>query len=129
MMEQPTDRNLYEYAVLRYVPHVERQEFVNIGLLMLCKRRRWLCGRVELDAGRLAAFDREVDLEVLRRQTAMFERTDLPAPTLPAEEKYRWLTAVKSASLQVSPSHPGLLRGDVNPEQEFERLFSLLVKT
>lgn len=127
-MEEPTDRNLYEYAIVRYVPRVDRQEFVNIGLLMLCKRRRWLYGRVELDPGRLTAFDRRVDLESLRRQTAMFERNDLPEAHLAAEEKYRWLTAVKSAVLQVSPSHPGLMPRGTEPTEEFERLFKQLVR-
>ena len=131
------DDFLYEYATVRYVPRVDRQEFINIGLIMLCKRRRWLKGRIHLEAERLQAFDPQVDVDGLRRQTALFERTDLPSAELPCEEKYRWLAAEKSAVLQVSPSHPGLLpvaTEDISAqeslallEEEFNRLFAQLV--
>lgn len=134
-MANPDDF-LYEYAVVRYVPRVDRQEFINIGLIMLCKRRRWMHGRIELDIPRLKAFDPRVDVEMLSRQTRMFERTDLPHADLPCEERYRWLAAEKSAVLQVSPSHPGMLATEGEPsreeaiamlEDEFRRLFNELI--
>lgn len=126
-MEIPDDR-LYEYAVLRYVPRVDRGEFINIGLVMMCKRRRWLRGAVRLDAGRLRAFDPRVSLDTLGRQAALFERSDVPSPSMPVEERYRWLTAVKSAVIQVSPSHPGIAPPGAEMETEFERLFADLVE-
>lgn len=135
-MANPDDF-LYEYAIVRYVPRVDRQEFINIGLIMLCKRRRWLKGRLGIDPRRLAAFDPNLNLETVKRHAAIFERTDLPAADLPCEEKYRWLAAEKSAQLQVSPSHPGIIateREDISVpeatamlEKEFERLFNELV--
>lgn len=121
------DERLYEYAVVRYVPRVDREEFVNIGLIMMCKRRRWLRGEVMLDSARLRAFDPQVNLDCLEKQASLFTRADVPSGDIPVEERYRWLAAVKSAVLQVSPSHPGLLASEIDLETEFERLFKDLV--
>ena len=92
-MANPDDF-LYEYAVVRYVPRVDREEFVNIGLLMMCKRRRWLKGEVWLDEGRLRAFDPGINIDTLRTQASLFMRDDVPSRGLPVEERFRWLTAV-----------------------------------
>lgn len=130
------DEWLYEYALVRYVPCPERGEFLNIGLVMMCKRRKWLRGMVMLDEERILAFCPKAELNQLRLQSSLFERKDVPLPDLPVEEKYRWLTAVKSASLQISPSHPAILNIDAFPSNlswenllnlEFDRLFTLLV--
>lgn len=138
------DEKLYEYALIRYVPRVDREEFVNIGLIMMCKRRRWLRGGIFLDEARLHAFDPQVNIESLKIQASLFMRDDVPSRDIPVEERYRWLSAVKSAVLQVSPSHPGLLVEKENPldqqtpdgtsegteerlNYEFERLFKELV--
>lgn len=126
------DEFLYEYAVVRYVPRVDREEFINIGLLMLCKRRRWLKGEIRLNKERILAFDPLTDLNVLSRQSSVFIRQDVPSPDVPVEEKYRWLSAVKSSILQVSPSHPGFVaEGEGNADErlnaEFNRLFKTLV--
>lgn len=125
-MAAPDDR-LYEYAMIRFVPRIDREEFVNIGLIMMNKRRKWMKGLVILDDDRLLALYPDVDLECLRHQSALFEKKDVPSSDLPVEEKYRWLTAVKSACLQVSPSHPGILSSDSSMEDEFSRLFTSLV--
>lgn len=134
-MEVP-DGYLYEYAVIRYVPRVDREEFVNIGLIMMCKRRKWLKGKVELNRERLEAFDPQIDFRILEDQTSMFMNLNVPFPEIPTEEKYRWMSAVKSAVLQVSPSHPGIIpecNGDgkedavLRLEREFCRLFKELV--
>lgn len=121
------DERLYEYAVVRYVPRVDREEFVNIGLIMMCKRRRWLKGEIKLDKVRLCAFDPQVNLSSLEKQASLFTRIDVPSGEIPVEERYRWLAAVKSAVLQVSPSHPGILTSENDLEVEFERLFRDLV--
>lgn len=127
IMDEPL---VYEYAVIRYVPDVEREEFVNVGLLMMCKRRRWVKARVRLVAERLATFPAAHTTEEIELQLATFTRTAEGAPEagpvgqLPAEERFRWLTAVKSACLQTSRPHPGLTN---DLEATFERLFSTLV--
>lgn len=133
-MANPDDF-LYEYAVVRYVPRVDRQEFINIGLLMMCKRRKWMKGEIYLDAQRIMAFDPGSSLSFIEVQASLFTRCDVPSKDIPVEERYRWLTAVKSAILQVSPSHPGIIvsprNPDMTPEEilydEFRRLFGLLV--
>lgn len=127
-----SDEFLYEYATVRYVPRVDREEFINIGLLMMCKRRKWLRGEVVLNKERILALDPKTNLDFLHKQSLLFMRDDVPQATLPVEERYRWLTAVKSAILQVSPSHPGFLaKADGNPDDcldnEFQRLFDALV--
>lgn len=128
------DEMLYEYSVIRYVPRIDREEFMNIGLLMLCKRKKWICGRIELNEKRILALDPKFNPEELKRQSRLFELKGLPFPDLPVEEQYRWLTATKSAVLQVSPSHPGLLTKGKEKEvtehllqNEFDRLFKELV--
>ena len=129
------DDFLYEYAVIRFVPRVERGEFINIGLLMLCKRQQWMKGEIEIDEKRVLSLDPHANIESLLNQAIIFETKDVPFKSLPAEEKYRWLTATKSAVLQVSPSHPGLIETSVSEkketveilEKEFNRLFRELV--
>lgn len=127
------DKILYEYAVVRYVPRVDREEFINIGLIMMSKRNRWMKGMVILDEKRISSFYPPADLRCLKAQSMLFEMSDVPDPVLPVEEKYRWLTAVKSSCLQVSPSHPGLLSAESldnvkeGLEKEFTRLFEDLV--
>ena len=135
------DNILYEYAVIRFVPRVDREEFINIGLVMMSKRNKWLKAMVSLDEDRIKALYPNADIECLRNQSRLFELDDVPQKDLPVEEKYRWLTAVKSACLQVSPSHPAILEledYDVSEtphrpssipqlEETFYRLFSSLV--
>lgn len=135
------DQWLYEYAVIRYVPRIDREEFLNIGLIMMCKRRKWMKGEILLDESKIKNLSPAADIASLSRQASMFERKDLPFPELPIEEKYRWLTAAKSAILQTSASHPGvIIEGNEFDKsetaeyaesllnREFDRLFSLLVK-
>lgn len=131
---RPADDLLYEYAVIRYVPRIDREEFMNIGLIMLCKRRKWLYSRISLDRGRLHALDPGIKFDALLRQSQMFERPGLPFPDLPPEEQYRWLTAAKSAVLQTSPSHPGIITAKEEEtidndllRKEFDRLFAEIV--
>lgn len=135
MQSKPTtdstsERKLYEYAVIRYVPRVEREEFVNIGLLMMCKRRRWIRARVEIDDMRVLALFGEADLETLRRQVQSFVeiakgKSVSPISELETHERFRWLTAVRSASIATSRPHPGLC---TDLDREFDRLFSELVE-
>ena len=128
------DDYLYEYAIVHYVPRVERREFINVGLVMMCKRRRWLRSAIHIDPQRVMAFDPATDLGMLRDTLSLVTSQGVPAPDLPVEERYRWLTAKKSAIMQVSPSHPGIIRNpdperspQENLQAEFERLMRDLV--
>lgn len=142
------DKIIYEYCTLRYVPDIERGEFVNVGLMMMCKRHRWLRTALHIDERRILALCPAADLDRLRVQLSVFARQDVPQAALPVEEKYRWMAAVKSAIIQTSPSHPGIIVPDcavcandpaavggesecLNPKErldcKFEQLFRRLV--
>lgn len=131
-----TQKLIYEYCLLRYVPDVEREEYVNVGLMMMCKKRRWMKVGLHIDEDRIKALSGKADIDRLKTQLALFERNDAPEAALPVEERYRWLAAVKSAIIQTSPSHPGILRhaSEISPEvltdllsTQFHSLFSRLV--
>lgn len=122
------DENLlYEYAVIRYVPAVEREEFVNIGVIMMCKRQRWLRVRFHLPAERIAAFRSELPIEALSTQLQQFSmiaegnRDAGSMAELPVEERFRWLSAVRSACIQTSRPHPGL---SADLDATFDAIFS-----
>lgn len=125
------EQNKYEYAVLRYVPRVEREEFINVGLAMMCKRRRWIKVCILLPEEKLKAMCPETDHESLARQLQAFvdiaegRRGAGPVAQYPVEERFRWISAVKSSVIQTSRPHPGLCD---DLDATFARLFSELVE-
>lgn len=127
---------IYEYSLLRYVPDIERGEYINIGLMMMCKRQRWLKVRTYLDRERILPFDPDCDFNRIRRQLEVFESCRAPGSDLPVEERYRWMASTKSAIIQTSPSHPGIIvRTGIDKESPvaaldslFDCLFNRLVK-
>lgn len=127
-MPTPCARHLFEYAVVRVRPRIEREEFVNVGLVMMCKRRRWVMARIMLKPERLQALWPDIDLDEVADQLRSFEsiaRGDRsPIGQLEAHERFRWLSAVRSASITTSRPHPGFTD---NLEATFERLFAELV--
>lgn len=127
-MPTPCARHLFEYAVVRVRPRIEREEFVNVGLVMMCKRRRWVMARIMLKPERLQALWPDIDLDEVAGQLRSFEsiaRGDRsPIGQLEAHERFRWLSAVRSACITTSRPHPGFTD---NLEATFERLFAELV--
>ena len=125
------EMNLYEYAVIRYLPRVEREEFVNVGLIMMCKRRKWVKVRVMVPEGKLAVYDCAHSKEEIERgletfvKVGMGDRSGGPMAERAAEERCRWLPAVTSACLETSRPHPGKCE---DLEGTFERLFAALVE-
>lgn len=124
------EKQFYKYAVIRYVPKVEREEFVNIGLVMFSKRNRFLKARYTLDEPKLRLFPSELDLESLRCQLASFEKICSGKKeggyisTLEQAEQFGWLTATRSASIQISPIRMGFTD---DPAKTFEQLYRELV--
>ncbi|MFJ1708148.1 DUF3037 domain-containing protein [Kitasatospora sp. NPDC088346] len=124
------ERHDYEYAVLRAVPRVERGEFVNIGVLLHCRRTDFLGARTHLDQGRLLALDPVADVAGVRRALHGIEAVCAGGPAAgPAAadgpgRRFRWLTAPRSAVVQPGPVHTGLT---ADPEGELRHLFELLV--
>lgn len=124
------EKHLYEYAVIRVVPRVEREEFFNVGVILFCKKAKYIRMRWLLDEDKLALFPSELDITDLRNTLYAFEEIcngtknggcigvfDVP-------ERFRWLTAVRSACVQTSRPHSGL---SINLDKTFDRLFAELV--
>lgn len=123
--------HLYEYAVIRFVPDVEREEFLNVGLIMMCKRRRWVKAEIRLPKELVTVFAPDWDVDALERQLSMFngiaagDSSFGPIASLEPEERFRWLTAVKSACIQTSRPHPGLTD---DLDATFDRLVAAMVR-
>lgn len=126
MTTRPTE--VFEYALVRVVPRVERGEAINAGVLVYSKPFRFLGCKIELDEARLLALDQGVDLAAVRASLAAFERacTEGPLAGRPLGERFRWLTAPRSAVVQPGPVHGGITD---DPAAELDRLFATLVRT
>ncbi|MEU7988093.1 DUF3037 domain-containing protein [Streptosporangium canum] len=123
-------RDVYEYAVIRVVPRVERGELINAGVVLYCQPRDYLCARVELDEARLHALDAHADVDGVRHALGAYERsctTDAgPLGGEPLGSRFRWLTAPRSTIVQTGPVHAGLT---ADPGAELERLLACLVRS
>src|SRR5690242_13429355 len=103
----------YDYAVIRVVPRVERQEFLNAGVLLWCQDQDVLQARIELDETRLRALDATVDLDTVRRHLASISIICAggseagPIGKLPKRERFDWLVAPRSTVIQTSAVHSG----------------------
>jgi hypothetical protein len=123
-------KHLYEYAVVRIVPVVEREEFVNTGVILFCKKDKFLRMIYHLREDKVLALMPDADLEEIRKNLEAFcriaagEKDGGPIANLDEAERFRWLTAVRSASIQTSRPHPGVC--DVL-EETFEALFKEMV--
>ena len=107
-----TPRHLYEYAVVQLTPRVERGEVINVGLVMMCKRARKVWARIQFPRQLVSLLDPEAELDAIEAQLRSFEliAAGCPGPigTLEAHERFRWLTAVRSACITTTRPHPGL---------------------
>ncbi|MEO6104489.1 MAG: DUF3037 domain-containing protein [Pseudoxanthomonas sp.] len=105
--------NNYDYAVIRVVPRVEREEFVNVGVILSCESSRYLEARIELEESRVLALAPDLDLESLRRHLQTLPAichggADAgPIGLLPQRARFHWLTAKRSSIIQTSPVHTG----------------------
>jgi hypothetical protein len=120
----------YDYAVIRVVPRVEREEFVNVGVIVSCPAMGFLAARIEVDEARLKALDPQVDLEAIRAHLATIPAICVggegagPIGKLTPKERFRWLVAPRSTEIQTSPAHTGYLD---DPEKALERLVKAMV--
>jgi hypothetical protein len=124
------DCHAYDYAVIRVVPQVDREEFINVGVVLSCPDRRFLDTRIHIDPARLAAFAPALDEESVRSHLASFEAVCRggadagPIGALPARQRFHWLVAPRSTVIQTSPTHTGLCR---DPEVAIARLLQRYV--
>jgi hypothetical protein len=103
----------YDYAIVRVVPRVEREEFINAGVILSCQAQDFLGARIELDERRLLALDASVDLEAVRTHLASIPLVCAGGPDagpigkLSPRERFHWLVAPRSTIIQTSPVHSG----------------------
>ena len=123
-------KHLFEYAVIRVLPKVEREEFINVGIILFSKRAKYIGMKYKLDAHRLSLFSTELDIDLLDETLKSFEIICLGdkeggiIAQLDVPERFRWLTAVRSSCIQTSRPHPGF---SDNLNKEVEKLFEELV--
>ncbi|AYL94154.1 DUF3037 domain-containing protein [Mucilaginibacter celer] len=121
---------VFEYAVIRVVPRVEREEFINIGVILFCAKQKFLKVLFSLDNKRLAGFCGDLDLDCLKDNVNSLERIcngekDAgPIALLDQPSRFRWLTATRSTVVQASKVHPGMT---ADAEATLNKLFEQMV--
>jgi DUF3037 family protein len=123
--------DVFEYALVRVVPRIERGEMINAGVLVYCRARGYVGARMHLDEARLRCLDPDVDLDGVRAALRGYqgicaggERAGQAAEDDPGR-RFRWLTAPRSTIVQPGPIHTGLT---ADPDREADRLLELLVR-
>ena len=121
----------FDYAVIRVVPRVDREEFINAGVVLFCATRGFLGGRVALDRPRLAALDPAVDPDEVEGHLRLIplvsagDRAGGPIAELPVAARFHWLVAPRSTIIQPGPVHTGLCD---DPEAALDHLFDTMVR-
>lgn len=107
------EKHLFEYAVLRVVPRMEREEFINVGVILYCRKLKFLQTIYKLDKERLQAICSNIDCSEVEEYLQAFERISAgakdsgPIGQLDIAARFRWLTAHRSTVIQTSRVHPG----------------------
>ncbi|MHA6249611.1 DUF3037 domain-containing protein [Pontibacter sp. CAU 1760] len=124
------EKHLFEYAVIRVVPCVDREEFLNVGVILYCASKGFLQTVYTLPPARLKAFAATLDVEELQERLRAFEsicaggKNGGTIGQLPLASRFRWLTATRSTVVQTSPVHPGLC---ADPQETIDKLHAQLV--
>jgi len=124
------ENQLFEYAVIRIVPRVEREEFLNVGVILYCPKQKFLKAKYHLNKKRITHFYEEIDIKELEGHLKTFEQISVgakdagPISKLSIAERFRWLTATRSTVVQTSKVHPGFCD---DPEKTLEKLLNQLV--
>ena len=126
-----SDRASFDYAPIRVVPLVERGEFLNAGVILFCRTKRFLEARVDLEPDRLAAVAPHLDLAEVFRHLDVIPASQ-PAIAQPARSselpqagRFHWLVAPRSTVVQVGPVHCGICD---EPADALEDLMNRLVR-
>ena len=125
------EKHLFEYAVIRLVPCVEREEFLNVGVIVYCREQHFLQTAFELNEERLRPFACALTLPEIEEHLLAFEQICMGGAKvgaigkLPAGERFGWLTAPRSTVIQTSPVHTGLC---LNARETLMRLLATLVR-
>ena len=119
----------FDYAVIRVVPRVEREEFINAGVVVFCLEQRYLGARMLLDEDRLKALWPEADADLIREHLGAIERICAgdeaggPIAKLSQRERFHWLTSPRSTTIQPGPVHTGVCDGTGGLLDRLERQF------
>ena len=119
---------IFEYALIRVVPRIDRGEAINVGVIVYSKSFRYLKTRIDVNESRLRALDPGADIDAVRGALSAFTRacTEGPLAGQALGERFRWLTAPRSAIVQPGPVHAGITD---DPGADLDRLFATLVAT
>lgn len=126
------DQFRYDYAVIRVVPKVDREEFINAGVILSCPDKSFLEARIKLNESRLLSLDPSLDLEMVRTHletipTICRGGDDAgPIGQLPQRQRFHWLVAPRSTIIQTSPVHTGRCS---DPAAVLEHLVAKMVTT
>ena len=124
------DKHLFEYAVIRVVPRVEREEFLNVGIILYCRSKKYLQCIYQLDKQKLQAICPKLDCDDVEGHLHSFEeickgtKTLSPISSLDIASRFRWLTATRSTIVQTSKVHPGFCK---EPQDTLQKLYDQLV--
>ncbi len=124
------ENQLFEYAVIRVVPCVEREEFINVGVIMFCSTENFLQSKFYINEDKLNLFHLEFSINDIRQRLNAFQKICAGGKTggnigkMPLASRFRWLTSTRSTVVQISKVHPGLC---TSAESTFEKLFNQLV--
>lgn len=125
------DQYPYDYAIIRVVPRVEREEFINAGVIVSCVAKDFLDARIELDEERLKALDSRLDIQSIREHLATIpaicrggEQAG-PIGQLPKRNRFQWLVAPRSTIIQTSATHTGWCN---DPNEVLEHLLVTMVR-
>ena len=124
------ENHLFEYAVIRVVPRVEREEFLNVGVIVYCRKPAFLQMMFTIDEVKLVSMYPKINMEDLRCHLKAYEQISAgkkeagPIAALDMPSRFRWLTAKRSTVLQSSAVHPGLCK---DPSLTLKHLFQQLV--
>lgn len=121
----------FDYATIRVVPRVEREEFINVGVILSCPAKKFLEARIELNEERLKCFAPNIDIKAIRHYLDIIPKICAGADEagiigkLTQRERFYWLTATRSTIIQSSPIHTGFA---VNAEEMLEKLLNKMVR-
>ncbi len=124
------EKHLFEYAVIRIVPCVEKEEFINAGIILYCASKKFLDVIYKINTSKLKAIAAELDVDEIEKrlnafvQVAKGEKQGGAIAALPLASRFRWLAATKSTVVQTSPVHPGLC---FDPHDTMMQLFEKIV--
>lgn len=121
----------YDYVIIRVVPKVEREEFINAGVILFCKEKKFLKANIQLDEDRLKLLNKEIDIEMIKTHLTAIEAISAGSENagsigkLSQMERFQWLTSPKSTIIQTSAVHSGYCK---DPSETLEHLVNAMVK-